>query len=171
MKTVYVIFLYCWILLLVHACYPKDSENCHYRMYFKNESLIDVYVQGGWGDTVPKDPSTYGRSKTEELSLHTVKSNSNEFIFHTDRSRGCIEGTFKDKETYPNSAYDYDTFNVKIMDASMVHNTSWDTIVKHYMLLKRYDLSLEDLQKLDWTLTYPPTEAMRNIRQWPPYGK
>jgi hypothetical protein len=42
-----------------------------------------------------------------------------------------------------------------IFDASIVDNTPWDTIKKNYMILKRYDLSLDDLDNMNWTITYP----------------
>jgi len=38
-----------------------------------------------------------------------------------------------------------------------------------FKTLKRYDLTLEDLRKLDWIVTYPPTEAMKDITMHPPY--
>lgn len=39
-----------------------------------------------------------------------------------------------------------------------------------YQVTKRYDLSLEDLNRLNWTITYPPTEAMKDVKMWPAYG-
>jgi hypothetical protein len=42
-----------------------------------------------------------------------------------------------------------------VFDANVVENTPWDTIRKNYIILKRYDLSLEDLERLDWMVTYP----------------
>ena len=32
---------------------------------------------------------------------------------------------------------------------------SWDEIYEGYMVLKRYDLSITDLDSLNWTITYP----------------
>ena len=37
------------------------------------------------------------------------------------------------------------------------------------LLLARYDLKLEDLQKCHWVLSYPPHEGMRNIKMWPEF--
>ena len=44
-----------------------------------------------------------------------------------------------------------------------------DTIYKYVPVLQRYRLKLEDLQKLDWTVAYPPTEAMKDMDIYPPY--
>lgn len=42
-----------------------------------------------------------------------------------------------------------------IYDANTLETVPWDMVVKNYLILKRYDLSLEDLQGMDWTITYP----------------
>jgi len=44
-----------------------------------------------------------------------------------------------------------------------------DTIRKYVPVLQRYRLNLEDLQKLDWSVPYPPTEAMKDMDIYPPY--
>lgn len=65
----------------------------------------------------------------------------------------------------------YGTVFVYVFDADIVENTSWGIVARDYLVLKRYDLTLEDLQRLDWKITYPPTEATKNIKQYPPYGE
>ena len=42
-----------------------------------------------------------------------------------------------------------------IYDACILETTPWDTIKAKYIVLKRYDLSLQDLQQMNWTITYP----------------
>jgi len=49
----------------------------------------------------------------------------------------------------------YDTLMIFIFDETTLKNVPWDTIMKNYMILKRYDLSLEDLVRMDWRVTYP----------------
>ena len=36
-----------------------------------------------------------------------------------------------------------------------IEQISWDQIVDDYMILGRYDLTLEDLERLNWTINYP----------------
>lgn len=48
-----------------------------------------------------------------------------------------------------------DTLILFIFDAEVLETTPWDTIQANYMILKRYDLSYDDLVRLDWTITYP----------------
>jgi hypothetical protein len=42
-----------------------------------------------------------------------------------------------------------------ILNKNKVETILWDTIRKNYMILKRYDLSYDDLVRLNWTITYP----------------
>ncbi len=42
-----------------------------------------------------------------------------------------------------------------IFEKQTVIEQPWDTIVANNMILKRYDLSLDDLERMDWTITYP----------------
>jgi hypothetical protein len=39
------------------------------------------------------------------------------------------------------------------------------------VFLQRYDLTIKDLDKLGWTLIYPPDERMKNMGMYPPYEK
>jgi hypothetical protein len=48
-----------------------------------------------------------------------------------------------------------DTLMIFIFDETTLKTVPWDTVRKNYMILKRYDLSLEDLVRMDWRVTYP----------------
>ena len=39
----------------------------------------------------------------------------------------------------------------------------WETVREDYIILQRYDLSIAELEKLNWTIYYPPTEAMKDF--------
>ena len=69
----------------------------------------------------------------------------------------------------------FDTVSIYIIDADTIALYSWDTVLKYNKVLQRYDLSLSDLEGLNiksfYSFVYfPPTEAMRHIHMWPPYG-
>jgi hypothetical protein len=48
-----------------------------------------------------------------------------------------------------------DTLMLFIYDANRIDSTSWDTIMRNYIVLRRYDLSLEDLKTINWKITFP----------------
>lgn len=47
------------------------------------------------------------------------------------------------------------TIQLFIFDADVVEKEPWDSIVIHYKVLKRYQFTEGDLQKNNWTITYP----------------
>lgn len=48
-----------------------------------------------------------------------------------------------------------DTLSIYIFDADTLNTYDWRSIKEGYKILKRYDLSLDDLKKSNWTITYP----------------
>jgi hypothetical protein len=42
-----------------------------------------------------------------------------------------------------------------IFDAELIENTSWDSIIKYNYVLKRYQLTLDDLEKDNWVIKFP----------------
>lgn len=62
-----------------------------------------------------------------------------------------------------------DTLSIFIISNDTVNTYNWNVIRGEYKILKRYDMSLQDLKTLNKTVSYPPTEVMKNIKQFPPY--
>lgn len=79
----------------------------------------------------------------------------------------------KMKDTYERGIFaaGIDTIQIFIFDYILTNEISWEEIKNNYKVLYRYDLSLQDLQKLNWTIYYPPTEAMKDMKMYPPYKK
>ena len=48
-----------------------------------------------------------------------------------------------------------DTLSVFIFHTDTLNKYTWGEVRDGYMILKRYDLSLEDLESMNWTITYP----------------
>lgn len=62
-----------------------------------------------------------------------------------------------------------DTLSIFIIDSEEYENKSWNEVKNNYLILKRYDLSLENLKALNWTVTYPPTTDMKKMKMFPSY--
>lgn len=62
-----------------------------------------------------------------------------------------------------------DTLSIFIFDFDTLDTYSWDVVRDEYKVLKRYDLSLQDLKALNYTLSYPPGVEMQNMKMYPPY--
>lgn len=48
-----------------------------------------------------------------------------------------------------------DTLIIFILNEDTIEKYSWNKIRSDYKILKRYDLSLDDLKNQDWTVNYP----------------
>ncbi len=62
-----------------------------------------------------------------------------------------------------------DTLSIFILSNDTINKYDWYTVRNGYMILKRYDLSLGDLKQLNWTISFPASEAMKDMKQFPPY--
>ena len=50
---------------------------------------------------------------------------------------------------------DPDSLNIYVFDADTINRYSWDKIKAHNKVLKRYDLSIDDLKRKNWSITFP----------------
>ncbi len=62
-----------------------------------------------------------------------------------------------------------DTISIYIFHTDTLNRYSWKKICEDYLVLKRYDLSLEDLKTLKFKVPYPPSPMMREMKMYPPY--
>ena len=136
MKTLKKILIVILYSILLSATWCTDKENCHDSINVVNNSNQSIYftISFIYPDTLlNSDPTSDISSRIQKLS------------YKVDKYRRCLEGDFN--------------YTSKIMcfiyDANTLETTPWDTVVKKYLILKRYDLSLGDLQKMNWTITYP----------------
>ncbi|MDR0799728.1 MAG: hypothetical protein LBN18_08220 [Dysgonamonadaceae bacterium] len=61
-----------------------------------------------------------------------------------------------------------DTLSIFILDAKKLNTYTWKDVRSSYTVLQRYDLSIRDLQNLNFILTYPPTREMKLIKGYSP---
>ena len=100
----------------------------------------------------------------------TIKNNSNTDIYYLPSF--SYPDTLLKQSEYPPAGYKilkhseeeipatplFDmnkTLIIFIFDADTIENVPWDTIVKNYYILKRYEVTEQDLENLNWTITYP----------------
>ncbi|MFT3740240.1 MAG: hypothetical protein QM786_15955 [Breznakibacter sp.] len=129
--------------LLLMCCTCRDDENCHNTIISINNSTDTLYItsSGEYPDTSIYNPNPV-------LDPNFTKVLPNESNTRVLWGRDCIELAFKD-------LIPYDTLMVYVFDAKVLEENAWETVKENYLVLKRYDLSLEDLQNLNWTITYP----------------
>lgn len=141
MKTVLFmrsLFLLILTVILCRCVDRHENENCHKHVTIINNTNNAIYyIASGriFPDTLTLYPNPTG-NQYYRIEASSIKK---------DMYRYCLE-------------YDFEIQRIWmyfIFDAHLLETTPWDTVVKKYMILKRYDLTLEDMQKSDWTITYP----------------
>ena len=127
--------------------------NCDYDQgfYFHNDSTRDVYIYlDAYGEILYPDTTILGYRR----GVPYKKGDSFHYTYSREKGDLWI-GTFS------LFIFDADTFNVY----------SWAEIQSGYKVLQRYDISKENIKALKYTITYPPTEAMKDVKMYPPYGQ
>lgn len=142
--------------IMLSSC-KKEDENHHKTIEIINYSEKDIY-------------SYFNVHYPDTLALRGVPSSSEPSIYKVERhksnttalwQRTFWEVIFRDGRRIPS-----DTLMIFVMDAELLE--SKNTHINN-AIIQRYDLSLQDLQQINWTLTYPPNESMKNIKMYPSY--
>ncbi len=144
MRKMQILFL--TVLLLSSTCENED-EDCHKRITIINNSEKSIYVVG---DTNYPDTTYFRHSSgpTEDPYNYRISAKSS-----SDRplqNRSCWETIFSYGDQISS-----DTLMIFIFDAEVLETEEWSDVVHDYKVLKRYDLSLDDLMQNDFTITYP----------------
>jgi hypothetical protein len=134
------------IIFLNIACHaPKDTENCHYKIKFKNNTDKVLFVDYSsdtiiYNKDIRRDPfyksvSAYAGNNNIELGRIT---------FITNGRPMCIEDLYKpDEKLY-----------VFVYDSIALGNKNWDEVKKNYLVTKRYNLTLKQLKAMNFEITY-----------------
>ena len=124
-----------------------------YPLYLKNNSNQDLrfaHPDGDYPDTIPPIEITGVTIKT--LSTNRVGGGSGkwESVYKVNHPSGIMSLT--------------------ILSCDTLAKYPWEQVREDYNILVRYDLRLQDLYKLNFVIVYPPSEAMKDIKMYPPYG-
>jgi len=123
------------ILLALYGC-PDPDINPEYSLYMNNNSKKSIVFCEG--ELYP------------DTSLRKYGFNDNNINYYS------VDAVTTKVFGFPSSIISQnDKRCYFILDKEIVTSVPWDTIQKNYIVLKRYDLSLEDFKKLNWSLIYP----------------
>jgi hypothetical protein len=117
-----------------------------------SDKILRAYIERSSKDTIIEgynNPMLSGR----EYTRSSPHSNNKGYF----TSRSCFEGAY------------HPYIRIYIFDEEVLLATSWNEIIANYMILQRYDLTIKDLQTLNWQIPYPPTEVMKDMKMYPAY--
>ncbi|HLO60671.1 MAG TPA: hypothetical protein VK179_18115 [Bacteroidales bacterium] len=113
-----------------------------YAIKINNNTHKRIYVSAGCGRYgIPDYPDTLLPSK--EPSLLNIEPHD----YNNLRSSIEWESIILRME--------YDTLSIYFFDADTIDANTWNEIKRGYKIIKRKDLSLDDLRQTNWTIDYP----------------
>jgi hypothetical protein len=128
-KIIIWIFIGIVFICLNYSCNPHPDYDLKFDIINKSDSAVFFVFSFSYPDTT--------------LSDNTAPNLWQKILAHDGKNETA--GVFNINPTTL----------VFILDAHTVETTSWDSIVKHYMVLKRYQLTKSDMEKNKWIITYP----------------
>jgi hypothetical protein len=145
MKKIFRITILFFGLILVLSSKCVDSEPPVYPLYLMNNSNYSIgyyFAIGGkygtfYPDSLPETDYIVGRELSE----------NEKFTYYGD-----VEW---DNQNSFNKYFPHDTLSVFIFSSDTLNKYTWEEVRDGYKILKRYDLSYQDLEEMDYTITYP----------------
>lgn len=152
MKKIKIFILVAGIFFLASTC---ENENCHKTIPFANYSDKTLWIVESYA---PPSDTSLSPSSISNIDANPANIvNCNEINSSLLWQRDCYEGV--------------SLVRIYIYDLDVIKTVPKDTIIDNYMILRRYDLTVDNLQSLNWKIPYPPTEAMRSMKMYPAYGE
>nr|NQU93826.1 hypothetical protein [Bacteroidota bacterium] len=146
MKKISTIIIFSSVLLLANTC-NKEKEDCHKTITIFNHSEKAIYILC---DTHYPDTMYFSHSSSPTSDTFNNKILAKSASIRPLQNRDCWETIYNYGVQIPS-----DTLMVYVFDADVLENVDWADVVHYYLVLKRYDLSLDDLKQNNWTITYP----------------
>lgn len=142
MEKIMVIFLLIVNIASLCRC-DKIAMDKKYSIIVMNNashSISCYFALGGYYGTVYPDTSL---PASNQYIINDIKAGS----------RYYYDSGIEWEEIY--SRLPKDTMSVFFFHSDTLKAYSWEKIRNDYNILKRYDLSLDDLNRMNWIITYP----------------
>ena len=155
----------CFLILIVivssfSSCFPlHEDEDHHFIIYFENlwnkSIVINYHIDWHWYD----DPF---EAYSDSL-FFKEKPLSEGLIQYEIKPGGIDSKLMKFNDYYEIALEDKDSVVIYVFDAEQPDKKDSEC------LLVRYHLSKKDLQKVNFHISFPPTEAMKDFYMKPTY--
>jgi hypothetical protein len=131
--------------IITSASTCKRFNGWDSRLAINNKSSQPIYyaIGNGYPDTLipgypplPNPALSPSDHEVMPFSMHGI----------------ALNGTW---ESFYSDIYPSDKLVFFVFDANTLETTNWDTVRARYRILKRYDLTLDSIRKMNWVLTYP----------------
>jgi hypothetical protein len=138
-NLLYIIFAF--LLVICTGCPSSEDEK---YIYIQNNSSKSIYCFAH--STCYPDTSlhTSDANKINNKDFYKVQPNEKKPVYVGNNKWEGVFGTAPMK-----------TVMFFILDAETIENTPWDTVMEKYLVLRRLDLKIEDIDSTNWIINYP----------------
>ena len=143
-----------FILILASCEYGPD-----YYLTFQNNSGMTIYVD--WDTSYPADSLLILKWMRKGYDA----GNGDVILPH---SKSVLRNGTEKRQSWLGQAImsDYGYLSFTIMNIDTAKEGDYERIQREYDVLARYDLTGDNLQNLNYTLTYPPSDEMAGVHMW-----
>lgn len=132
------------IIPLLISCEATNTAKCHKIITVVNNTNKSIYIESSdyYPDTesYKLDADPLNNSNTSKVEANKTSKN----VLPT--SGNCHEAIY--------SSIKSGIMMVYVFDGPTLETKGWDYIKANNLVLKRYDLTLKDLEDMNWTITY-----------------
>lgn len=146
--------IFCIIICAI-GC-KKAAMDKDFPLYVQNHSTHSI--------------SVYLNENENHFAIYpdtTISSIQNGIVKIPSGEKKAVAGGSASWESIFEVSIPNDTLSLFVFHTDTLSKYSWSEIRKDYKVLKRYDLSYNDLERLNWVLNYPPTPEMGGIKMYP----
>ena len=171
-KSIKILLLFVLSLCLYSCQKPYFEDGRHSYFKFDNKSNLDLFIDYAGNNSNKLDIKFIADKNGRFGASITVHANTDNNKILEERPTDSWEDIISRRKV---DGKKYDTLKLFIFDYAKIMSLDIGvgpfTIPCDSVLLQRYDLTIKDLDKIGWTLTYPPDERMKDIKMYPPYGQ
>lgn len=133
------------IIPLLISCEATNTDKCHKIITVVNKTNKTIYIDASYEypntDDYKYNPNPLKNPQTTKVEASATSKN----VLPTYGN--CYEAR------YP-SRIKSGIMMVYVFDGPTLETQGWDYIKTNNLVLKRYDLTLKDLEDMNWTITY-----------------
>ncbi len=147
------LFLFC-LGVMVSCDPPGVDEHSFITVVNDSEMSIDVSYDLDYPD---RDFGPY--------DIHNYMEEKRRVFPHSSSNKPLGLPEWDSWENRFRNRIESDTLIIHIFDSRVIDNNTWSDIRREYMVEQVYYVSLDDLEALDWTVSYPPSEKMKDVKK------
>jgi hypothetical protein len=152
-----------------HKIYFEDGR--HQYFIFDNKSNLDIVVDRYHGNHSGRDHST----NIISVDRGRIEANNFDIIVYANSRKDRLLTLLYESYEHLFREIKYDTIKLFIFDYAKIVSMDDDeksrkSLPFDSVFLQRYDLTVKDLDAINWTLSFPPDDRMKDMKMYPPYN-